>query len=185
MSLAEQTSHEADSATISASIRAILDRQKAAHIKEGPVSAERRIDWMDRAIALLVDNQKEIVEALASDFGHRSHEQTLLTDVMGSIGPLKHAKKHVRQWMKPEKRKVQFPLNLLSAKARIEYQPLGTVGIISPWNFPVNLTWTPLAGVFAAGDRAMIKPSGIHPATSGADRRACCARLMTRRKSRS
>ncbi len=158
MSLAEQTTHEADTATISASIRTILDKQKAAHIKDGPASAERRIDWINRAIALVVDNQKEIAEALASDFGHRSHEQTLLTDVMGSIGPLKHARKHLRQWMKPEKRKVQFPLNLLGAKARVEYQPLGTVGIISPWNFPVNLTWTPLAGVFAAGNRAMIKP---------------------------
>jgi coniferyl-aldehyde dehydrogenase len=166
MSLAEQTSHEADSATISASIRAILDKQKAAHIAEGPASAERRIDWIDRAIAILVDNQKEIVEALASDFGHRSHEQSLLTDVMGSLGPLKHAKKHLRQWMKPEKRKVQFPLGLLGAKARVEYQPLGTVGIISPWNFPINLTWSPLAGVFAAGNRAMIKPSEFTPATS-------------------
>ena len=75
MSLAEQTTHEADSATISSSIRAILDKQKAAHIAEGPASAERRIDWIDRAIAILVDNQKDIVEALASDFGHRSHEQ--------------------------------------------------------------------------------------------------------------
>lgn len=166
MSLAEQTSQEADSATISASIRAILDKQKAAHIAEGPASAERRIDWIDRAIAILVDNQKEIVEALASDFGHRSHEQSLLTDVMGSLGPLKHAKKHLREWMKPEKRKVQFPLGLLGAKARVEYQPLGTVGIISPWNFPINLTWSPLAGVFAAGNRAMIKPSEFTPATS-------------------
>src|SRR5690606_33812589 len=68
--------------------------------------------------------------------------------------------------MKPEKRKVQFPLGLLGARARVEYQPLGTVGIISPWNFPVNLTWTPLAGVFAAGNRAMIKPSEFTPATS-------------------
>ena len=159
MSLAESNARETDGNAISESIRNIVDRQKAAHIKEGAPSAERRIEWMDRAIALLVDNQKEIAEALASDFGHRSHEQSLLTDVMGSIGPLKHAKKHVRQWMKPEKRKVQFPLNLLGAKARIEFQPLGVVGIISPWNFPINLTWTPLAGVFAAGNRAIIKPS--------------------------
>ena len=166
MSLAESNVNEADTGAISASIRNILDRQKAAHIKDGPLSAEKRIDWIDRAIALLVDNQKEIAEALASDFGHRSHEQTLLTDVMGSIGPLKHAKKHLREWMKPEKRKVQFPLGLLGAKARVEYQPLGVIGIISPWNFPINLTWTPLAGVFAAGNRSMIKPSEFTPATS-------------------
>ncbi|MAB14349.1 coniferyl aldehyde dehydrogenase [Parvibaculum sp.] len=166
MSVAEQNSQEADIEAISQSIRAILDKQKAAHIAEGPISAEKRIEWLDRAIALVVDNQKEIVEAMASDFGHRSHDQSLMADVMGSVNPLKHAKKHLRQWMKPEKRKVQFPLGLLGAKARVEYQPLGTVGIISPWNFPVNLTFTPLAGVFAAGNRAMIKPSEFTPATS-------------------
>ncbi|MEN6541075.1 coniferyl aldehyde dehydrogenase [Parvibaculum sp.] len=166
MSLAESQAQEADVGAISASIRNILDRQKAAHIKDGPLSAERRIEWLDRSIALVVDNQKEICEALASDFGHRSHEQTLLTDVMGTLGPLKHAKKHLRDWMKPEKRKVQFPLGLLGAKARVEYQPLGTVGVISPWNFPINLTFAPLAGIFAAGNRAMIKPSEFTPATS-------------------
>ena len=166
MSLAESNQHAGDGDAISKSIRSIVDRQKAAHIKEGAPSAAKRIDWIDRAIALVVDNQKEIAEALASDFGHRSHEQTLLTDVMGSIGPLKHAKKHLHQWMKPEKRKVQFPLNLLGAKARVEFQPLGVVGIISPWNFPINLTWTPLAGVFSAGNRAIIKPSEFTPATS-------------------
>ncbi len=166
MSLAESNARDADGDAIAKSIRSIVDRQKAAHIKEGAPSAKRRIDWIDRAIALVVDNQKEIAEALASDFGHRSHEQTLLTDVMGSIGPLKHAKKHLHQWMKPEKRKVQFPLNLLGAKARVEFQPLGVVGIISPWNFPINLTWTPLAGVFSAGNRAIIKPSEFTPATS-------------------
>ena len=166
MSLAESNQSAGDGDAIAKSIRSIVDRQKAAHIKEGAPSAAKRIDWIDRAIALVVDNQKDIAEALASDFGHRSHEQTLLTDVMGSIGPLKHAKKHLHQWMKPEKRKVQFPLNLLGAKARVEFQPLGVIGIISPWNFPINLTWTPLAGVFSAGNRAIIKPSEFTPATS-------------------
>ena len=166
MSLAETSTKETDAGAISASIRAILDRQKAAHIKDGPVSAERRIDWIDRSIALLIDNQKEIAEVMASDFGHRSHDQSLVTDIMGSIMTLKHAKAHLRNWMKPEKRKVQFPLGLLGAKARVEYQPLGVVGVISPWNFPVNLTFTPLAGIFAAGNRCMIKPSEFTPATS-------------------
>lgn len=147
-------------------MREILDRQKAAHLREGPISAEKRIDWINRAIALLVDNQKEIADAISADFGHRSHEQTLLTDIMASIGPLKQARSHVKSWMKPEKRKVQFPLGLFGAKARIEYQPLGTVGVISPWNFPINLTFGPLAGIFAAGNRAMIKPSEYTPATS-------------------
>ncbi|MGB5093149.1 MAG: aldehyde dehydrogenase family protein, partial [Parvibaculum sp.] len=166
MSLAATASQESDIQAISASIREILDRQKAVHIAKGPLSERERIDWLDRAIALIVDNQKEIAEALSSDFGHRSTDTSMMTDVMGSIAPLQHAKKHLRQWMKPEKRKVMFPLGLMGARARVEFQPLGTVGVISPWNFPVNLTWTPLAGIFAAGNRCMIKPSEFTPATS-------------------
>ncbi len=165
MSVAEDN-RGADDALADTAMREILDRQKAAHLKEGAPSIERRIDWIDRSIALLVDNQKEIAEAMAADFGHRSIEQSLLTDVMGSIGPLKHAKKHVRGWAKAEKRKAMFPLGLFGAKARVEYQPKGVVGVISPWNFPINLTFVPLAGIFAAGNRVMIKPSEYTPATS-------------------
>jgi len=165
MSVAEDT-RDTGAASAGAAIREILDRQKAAHIKEGAPSIERRIDWLDRAIALLVDNQKEIADAMAADFGHRSIEQSLLTDVMGSLGPLKHAKKHVRAWAKSEKRKVMFPLGLFGAKARIDYQPKGVVGVISPWNFPINLTFAPLAGIFAAGNRTIIKPSEFTPVTS-------------------
>ncbi|MBL4863770.1 MAG: aldehyde dehydrogenase family protein, partial [Rhodobiaceae bacterium] len=165
MSVAEDN-RGADDASAATAMREILDRQKAAQLKEGAPSVERRIDWIDRAIALLVDNQKEIAEAMAADFGHRSIEQSLLTDIMGSIGPLKHAKKHVREWSKAEKRKVLFPLGLFGAKARIEYQPKGVVGVISPWNFPINLTFVPLGGIFAAGNRVMIKPSEYTPATS-------------------
>ncbi|PCJ71159.1 MAG: coniferyl aldehyde dehydrogenase [Rhodobiaceae bacterium] len=165
MSVAEDN-RGADDASAATAMREILDRQKAAQLKEGAPSVERRIDWIDRAIALLVDNQKEIAAAMAADFGHRSIEQSLLTDIMGSIGPLKHAKKHVREWSKAEKRKVLFPLGLFGAKARIEYQPKGVVGVISPWNFPINLTFVPLGGIFAAGNRVMIKPSEYTPATS-------------------
>ncbi|MEG9861045.1 MAG: coniferyl aldehyde dehydrogenase [Parvularculales bacterium] len=149
----------------------ILERQKQAHREAGPPSVEKRIEWIDRAIALLVDNQSEIAEAISSDFGHRSSEMSLLTDVMGSVGPLKHAKENIHRWVKPEKRKPQFPLNLMGAKARVEYQPLGCIGVISPWNFPVNLTFAPLAGIFAAGNRCMIKPSEYTPASSELMRR--------------
>jgi coniferyl-aldehyde dehydrogenase len=144
----------------------LLERQRLAYLAEGDVSVARRRDRLDRAIALLVDHQQTIVEALAADFGHRSRHQSLFTDVAASIGPLKHARRHVARWMRPERRKVQFPLNLLGARARVEYQPLGVVGVISPWNFPVNLTFTPLAGILAAGNRCMIKPSEYTPATT-------------------
>jgi coniferyl-aldehyde dehydrogenase len=101
-----------------------------------------------------------------ADFSCRPREISLMTDVAASVAPLKHAKKHLRKWMKPEKRPTMFPINLLGGRSRIEYQPLGVVGIISPWNFPVNLTFGPLAGILAAGNRAMIKPSEFTPETS-------------------
>ncbi|MEL7100797.1 MAG: coniferyl aldehyde dehydrogenase [Pseudomonadota bacterium] len=144
----------------------VLAAQKAAHIREGAPSAARRTEWLDKAIALLIDHQQEIEDALAEDFGHRSKDASRFTDVASSIGALKHAKKHVAKWMRPEKRKVEFPLGLLGSRAEIHYQPKGTVGVISPWNFPVNLTFGPLAGVFAAGNRAMIKPSEFTEHTS-------------------
>lgn len=148
-------------------MQAVLEAQRQAHIKDGPPSAEKRIEWIDRAIGLLVSHKDAIAEALREDFGHRSVHASLLTDVGGSIGPLKHAKEHLRSWMKREKRKVSPALlGLFGARAWIDYQPKGVVGVISPWNFPVNLTFAPLAGIFAAGNRAMIKPSEFTPKTS-------------------
>ena len=147
-------------------MQTVLDRQKQSYIAEGHVSAENRIDRIDRAINILEKNGEKLSEAMAADFGHRSLDQSQRTDIEGSVGPLKHAKKHLRQWMKPERRKVMFPLGLFGAKGRIEYQPLGVVGCISPWNFPVNLTFSPLGGIFAAGNRTMIKPSEFTAQTS-------------------
>jgi len=145
----------------------VLNIQKAAHIKDGPLSAEKRIEWLDRTIALVVGHKDAITDALREDFGNRSVHASLLTDVSGSIGPLKHAKAHLKTWMKREKRKVTPSLlGLFGARAYIEYQPKGTVGVISPWNFPFNLTFTPLAGIFAAGNRVMIKPSEFTPRSS-------------------
>src|SRR5215217_5478596 len=142
-----------------AAMLAILDRQKAAHLRDGAPTAEQRIERLDRCIGLLIDHSKEIQEAINADFGNRSKDATLLTDVTGSIGPLKHAKENLRKWMKGEKRKTTPAiLGLFGAK--------GVVGIISPWNFPVNLTFAPLAGILAAGNRAMIKPSEFTPVTS-------------------
>lgn len=147
-------------------MKEVLERQKQAHIQDGPPSAQVRINRIDRAIALLIDNKEEICEALRADFGHRSAHQSLLADVFAPLGELKAAKKALPKWMRAEKRKTMFPLNLTGARSRVEYQPLGTVGVISPWNFPVLLTFAPMAGILAAGNRVMIKPSEFTPATS-------------------
>jgi coniferyl-aldehyde dehydrogenase len=151
---------------IKANMLSILNRQKQDYIKEGVVSAETRIDRLNRSINLLKKYGPELCDAMAADFGHRSLQQSKLTDIDGSIAPLENAKKHIRRWMRPEKRKTMFPLNLLGSSSRVEYQPLGVVGCISPWNFPVQLTFAPLAGIFAAGNRTMIKPSEFTPQTS-------------------
>jgi coniferyl-aldehyde dehydrogenase len=138
---------------------AVLAAQKAAHLRDGAPSAEKRIAWIDLCIGLLVDHRAGIEAALMADFGSRSKEATAFTDVASSIGALKHAKAHLKAWMKPEKRKTTPAiLGLFGAKAEVRFQPKGVVGIISPWNFPVNLTFAPLAGVLAAGNRVMIKP---------------------------
>ena len=148
-------------------MQTILETMKQACLRDGPAPAAIRRDRLERAAALLLEHRDRLVDAMCEDFGHRSKMQSLFTDVAASVGPLRHAQKHLAGWMKPEKRKVgPFPLNLLGARARIEYQPLGVVGVISPWNFPVNLTFTPLAGILAAGNRVMIKPSEFTPATS-------------------
>ncbi len=148
-------------------MQAQLAAQKAAHLRDGAPSAEVRIERIDRCIALLVDHRAGIEAALNADFGARSAEASAFTDVASSIGALKAAKAGLKAWMKPEKRKTTPAiLALFGAKAEVRFQPKGVIGIISPWNFPVNLTFTPLAGVLAAGNRAMIKPSEYTPATS-------------------
>jgi coniferyl-aldehyde dehydrogenase len=148
-------------------MKALLAAQKAADRRDGPPDAATRTARIDRCIGLLVDRRAEIETALNADFGARSKEASAFTDVAGSIGTLKHAKAHLAKWMKPERRKPSPALlSLFGARAQVRFQPKGVVGIISPWNFPVNLTFTPLAGVLAAGNRAMIKPSEFTPATS-------------------
>ena len=150
-----------------ASMTALLVKQKTAHLRDGAPSAEKRIERLDRCISLLIDHRRDIEDALIQDFGARSREATAFTDIAASVGPLKHAKDHLRVWMKAEKRKTTPAiLGLFGAKAEVRYQPKGVVGVISPWNFPVNLTFAPLAGILAAGNRAMIKPSEFTPATS-------------------
>ncbi|MDP3746492.1 MAG: coniferyl aldehyde dehydrogenase [Phenylobacterium sp.] len=150
-----------------AAMNALLARQKAAHLRDGAPTAAQRIASLDRCIKLLIDNRATIEDALNADFGSRSREATAFTDIAGSIGPLKHARDHLAKWMRPDKRKpTPAILGLFGAKAEVRYQPKGVVGVISPWNFPVNLTFAPLAGILAAGNRAMIKPSEFTPATS-------------------
>jgi coniferyl-aldehyde dehydrogenase len=152
---------------VNQNLKAMLDKQRAAYLKDGPPSAEIRVDRLNRCIGILIDHQDEIADALNKDFGSRAPQLSKFTDVAGSIGPLKHARDNLKKWMKIEKRTpTPAILGWFGAKAEVHFQPLGVIGVISPWNFPVNLTFTPLAGIIAAGNRCLIKPSEFTPASS-------------------
>jgi coniferyl-aldehyde dehydrogenase len=143
-----------------------LQRLRQAQRADGIPDATTRKNRLQRCIDLLVDNEDDLVNALDQDYGGRSPFLTRMSEILQPIGHLKHAIKNVEKWMKPEKRAAMFPMGLLGGKARIEYQPLGVIGIMSPWNFPIAMIFHPLANALAAGNRAMIKPSEFNPKTA-------------------
>ena len=147
---------------ISAALNAKVARMKQAHLADGPASAELRRDRLQRAAELLITHHDELADAISADYGHRSPYQSLLADVLSSVAALRHASEHLETWMQPDEQDAPGP----GMQARVQYQPLGVVGIISPWNFPINLAFSPLAGVFSAGNRALLKPSELTPRTS-------------------
>jgi coniferyl-aldehyde dehydrogenase len=150
-----------------ARMQAVLDAQKRANLAKGPPDARLRKDRLTRCIDLLITHEDDFVDALNADFGARSRDMSRLTDIAGAIAPLKHARESVQGWMKPQKRKVSpAALAMFGAKAEVRYQPKGVVGVISPWNFPVQLAFDAIASALAAGNRIMLKPSEFTPTTS-------------------
>lgn len=144
----------------------LLDRQRKAFTAARPEPLAQRRDRIERVIALMKEKGDELAKAMSADFGNRSWEQSMLTDIAPTIGMAKYCLKNLNSWARPSRRKLQFPLGLLGAKAEVRYEPKGVIGIISPWNFPVGLAFTPLLQAFAAGNRAMIKPSEFTERTS-------------------
>jgi coniferyl-aldehyde dehydrogenase len=143
---------------------AILDRQRRAFVAEGPATLETRHHRIDRLLAMVLDNTDAFVDAMAADYGTRSRAASLFTEVVGMIPVIEHTRAHVQTWMKPTR--IMRPARLFGMRAEVEATPLGVVGIIGPWNFPLNLVVLPAAAAFAAGNRVMIKMSEITPATA-------------------
>lgn len=146
-------------------LQALLARQRQAFPQHLPVPASVRRDRLHRAAELLVANRDRLCEAMTADFGSRPRLMSMTTDIAIAVRSLRDAAKHVARWMRPQRRELPFPLGMLGCRGHIEYQPKGVVGIVAPWNYPVNLVFIPLAGVLAAGNRAMIKTSELAPAT--------------------
>jgi|TARA_B110000495_G_scaffold154910_1_gene138136 coniferyl-aldehyde dehydrogenase len=143
-----------------------LDKQRNNVLIDTIPSLKTRIDRLDRLIEMLLEFQGQIPEVLSNDFGHRSPVMSKFSDVAAVFDSIHYTKKNLKKWMKPESRNASFPFNILLAKAYVQYQPVGCVGIISPWNYPFSLTYAPLAVILAAGNRAMIKPSEYTPQSS-------------------
>ncbi len=144
----------------------ILAAQKQAHLAAPYPSFSERRDRLQRMVDMLLTHRGKFCEALDTDFNGRGADMSLAIEFMPTVNVAKYVLKNLRKWMRPERRHASFPFNLAGAKAEIRYLPLGVVGNISPWNFPVNLTFGPLSAILAAGNRAMIKPSELSEASS-------------------
>ena len=145
-------------------LHATLALQRAAFLRDGPPTLkQRRADLVKLKEAILA-RQETFVAALDADFGHRARQESLMLDLGTTVGAINYLHSNLRRFMRPERRHVGAIF--MPAAARVVYQPLGVVGIVSPWNFPVSLALTPLATALAAGNRVMLKPSELTPATT-------------------
>jgi coniferyl-aldehyde dehydrogenase len=149
-----------------ATLESLFQLQRTAVLADGVASAATRRDRLTRVIDMLVSSQQQLCEALSADFGRRPAEISRFLDILPAVHSLKLARRKLSQWMRTRRSPLGLPLPVPGATGYIEYQPLGVVGVISPWNFPVSLSFGPLAGILAAGNRCLIKPSEITPATS-------------------
>ena len=144
----------------------ILEVQKKAFLKEGPPSLEKRTDLLKRCVALIETHQEKIIKALNQDFQNRSIDEIKISEIDQTVRNILFTIKKLNKWMQPQRRFSSLGTDLRGAKSFLQPSPLGTVGIIAPWNFPVGLIFYPLASIFAAGNRAMVKPTEITPATA-------------------
>lgn len=135
----------------------ILAEQKIAYSRHSVPSAQERIDRLARLRRVLLKYQDEITAAINKDYGNRSVDETKIGEIMTTLEHITYYSKNLERWMRPSKRHIS-PLHM-PAKGWVEYQPLGVVGIISPWNYPLLLAMSPLVCALAAGNHAMIKIS--------------------------
>jgi coniferyl-aldehyde dehydrogenase len=148
----------------SSTMRDVFDAQRAAFLRAGAPSLQERRTDLTRLADAIGSNAGRLAEAISADFGNRSRHETELGEIVPAQSAIRHTLRHLARWMQPKR--VSVGLELMPATARILYQPVGVVGIISPWNYPFNLAIVPLVAALAAGNRVMLKPSELTPRTS-------------------
>lgn len=140
------------------SVASLLDAQKAAYCRVPAPSLAQRRDDLRALRRLLAENSDAIADAINQDYGNRSRHETVFAELIPALDGIKHALAHLRGWMRPRRRPVDsllFP----GGRNTVIPRPRGVVGLIMPWNFPINLAFSQLTSVFAAGNRAMVKMS--------------------------
>ena len=135
-----------------------LALQRHAYLAHPVPSLDQRVADLRTLLRFIRENREALCDAISVDYGHRSRHETLLAEIFPAIDGIDHAIRHLRGWMKPQRRGVDLR-NFMGARNRVIPQPLGVVGVIVPWNFPINLSLIPLTYIFAAGNRAMVKMS--------------------------
>jgi acyl-CoA reductase-like NAD-dependent aldehyde dehydrogenase len=148
-------------ATHPAQLSQALELQRRSLAADPDPPRAIRIDRLDRLRRLLRENAEGIRDAIAADFGVRASQETQLLEHFTSLEGIAHARRHLRAWMRPERRRVAWWS--LPGRARLLRQPLGVIGIIVPWNYPLYLAVSPLTAALAAGNRAMLKMSEHTP----------------------
>ena len=135
---------------------AALELQRRACARDPvPSYQERRAD-LATLRRFILENREALIEAVNRDYGSRSRHETLFAELVPVLDGIRHARRHLRKWMRPQRRGVDLLL-FPGARNRVVPQPLGVVGVIVPWNFPINLTFSALTSIFAAGNRALVK----------------------------
>jgi len=143
---------------------ALFAAQRQAYEAQRDPTLAVRCDRLDRLAALIATREAEMVAAIAADFGVRSARETKLAELFLVAAGIRHARHNLARWMRP--RRVPTPLYLRPGRSRIVRQPLGVVGVISPWNYPLQLALMPVVAALAAGNRVLLKPSELTPRTS-------------------
>jgi coniferyl-aldehyde dehydrogenase len=138
--------------------------QRAAFAAEMHPGREARVGRLNRMLRMTEKYESAIAEAISADFGHRARQETQLAEIFLVLSGIRHARRHVGTWMRP--RRVATPPHLRPARSEVIPQPLGVVGVISPWNYPFQLAMLPAVGALAAGNRVLVKPSELTPSFS-------------------
>jgi coniferyl-aldehyde dehydrogenase len=144
-------------------LRPLLAQVRAAHRRQPPTYAQRMAD-LERLGEAVRRHKDELTKAVSADFGRRSRHETLAADVMTTLDEIAYLRRNLKAWMRPQRRGIN--LAFLPARGEIRLQPLGVVGIVSPWNYPIQLALIPLADAIAAGNHVLVKPSEHTPRTS-------------------